>query len=282
MSRRREDLNLQEAAHCADEIVTRFGFATLPIDPHALAEANDIVVAPRALEGCSGCLMKQGDNFGILYSDKLKNDGFERFTVSHELGHFFLPGHPEFLFSGGAITHQSSSGFVSKDLHERQADHFAASLLMPEKLFVAAARAERAHGFEKIEKLAKLCRTSITAAALRYAKFADDPVVVIMSRGQTVEWWEMSAPVFDLPNLTWINRGSSLPRESATARFNKTSTNIAAGNREEATSILSNWLDGAPDVEMNEDVVGLGSYGRTLTVLFTDEALDAGETDDDD
>ena len=109
MSRRREDLNLQEAAHCAGEIVTRFGLATLPIDPHALAEANDIAVVPAALEGCSGCLMKQGDTFGILYSDTLKNDGFERFTVSHELGHFFLPGHPEFLFSGGATTHQSSS-----------------------------------------------------------------------------------------------------------------------------------------------------------------------------
>jgi len=39
----------------------------------------------------------------------------------------------------------------------------------------------------------------------------------------------------------------------------------------------------APAVEMEEDVVGLGSYGKTLTVLFTDEDLEPeDECEDDD
>jgi hypothetical protein len=38
-------------------------------------------------------------------------------------------------------------------------------------------------------------------------------------------------------------------------------------------SLLSDWFDGPHDIEMNEDVVGLGRYGRTLTVLFTSEVL---------
>ena len=33
---------------------------------------------------------------------------------------------------------------------------------------------------------------------------------------------------------------------------------------------------------MNEDVVGLGSYGKTLTVLFTDDVLDDEEDEYDD
>ena len=38
-----------------------------------------------------------------------------------------------------------------------------------------------------------------------------------------------------------------------------------------------------PAVEMEEDVVGLGSYGKTLTVLFTDEDLEPeDECEDDD
>jgi len=32
-------------------------------------------------------------------------------------------------------------------------------------------------------------------------------------------------------------------------------------------------LDGAPRIEIKEDVVGLGHYGKTLTVLFTDAEL---------
>ena len=39
------------------------------------------------------------------------------------------------------------------------------------------------------------------------------------------------------------------------------------------------WLDGARDIEMNEDVVGLGAYRRTLTVLHTDQAI--GDDDDE-
>jgi hypothetical protein len=42
---------------------------------------------------------------------------------------------------------------------------------------------------------------------------------------------------------------------------------------------LDDWFDDAPEIEMKEDVVGLGSYGRTLTVLFTSEAIDVEEDD---
>ncbi len=45
-----------------------------------------------------------------------------------------------------------------------------------------------------------------------------------------------------------------------------------------ALGVLALWFDGAPDIEMNEDVVGLGAYGRTLTVLHTDQAT--GDDDD--
>jgi hypothetical protein len=36
---------------------------------------------------------------------------------------------------------------------------------------------------------------------------------------------------------------------------------------------LNDWFENAPDVEIKEDVVGLGHYGKTLTVLFTEELL---------
>lgn len=281
MSRRRVDLNIQAAVRCAEEELARLAIRTLPVDPLAIAKGKGITIAAAELEGCSGCLMRDGEAFGILYSNTLRNEGFEHFTIAHELGHYFLPGHPEALFKDGGTVHRSHSGFVSQDLHEREADHFAASFLMPEASFRAALRAEKADGFPAIERLAALCKTSLTATALRFARFADDPVAVIMSHGCSVDWCEMSEPLYDLRRLTWLRNGSPLPREGTTAKFNRKSENIAAGAREEGTSLLSDWFDGAPDVEMMEDVVGLGGYGRTLTVLFTKEALD-DETEEDD
>ena len=43
-----------------------------------------------------------------------------------------------------------------------------------------------------------------------------------------------------------------------------------------ATSSLDSWFHGGGDVELNEDVIGLGKYGKTLTVLWA-EALPASE-----
>ena len=45
---------------------------------------------------------------------------------------------------------------------------------------------------------------------------------------------------------------------------------------------LKYWFEDAPDIEFQEDVVGLGHYGKTLTVLFTEEALnDDDEADEE-
>ena len=45
--------------------------------------------------------------------------------------------------------------------------------------------------------------------------------------------------------------------------------------------MLDEWLEGAPRVEMKEDVVGLGHYGKTLTVLFTDEDIESNDPDEE-
>ncbi|MBK7878886.1 MAG: ImmA/IrrE family metallo-endopeptidase [Planctomycetes bacterium] len=278
-----EKLAMREAANCADEVLTALGMETLPVDPFAVATRKDIIVQAADLDSCSGCLTVVGSAYGILYARGLGNEGFERFTVSHELGHFFLPGHPTALFANGRTIHQSHSGFVSADPIERQADYFAGALLMPERLFRGALRAQQAVGFGTVQALAAMCRTSITATAIRFALYADDPVAVIVSKGQTVEYCFMSDAITTRRGLSWLRKGSPVPRRTVTADFNRTASNITGAVEKEGTSMLSDWFDGAPDTEMNEDVVGLGRYDRTLTVLFTDEALDeeGEETGDD-
>lgn len=277
-----EKLAMREAARCAEEVLAKRGMLTLPVDPFALAEREDIVVQAADLESCSGCLTRVGSNFGILYARGLSNEGFERFTVAHELGHYFLPGHPEALFANGTTVHESRSGFVSGEPLERQADYFATALLMPEQLFRSALRAEPSVGFEAVEALAARCRTSLTATAIRFALLADDPVAIVVSRGQSVEYCFMSEALASLRGVTWLRRGSPVPRRSVTSAFNRTPAAAAVGSRREGASQLSDWLDGAPDIEVDEDVVGLRRYGCTLTVLFTQGSLDDDEDYDDD
>ena len=271
-----------EAEHAAVQVVKDCGYSALPICPFEIAKKHDIHIEakPSSKPGVSGFLMRVGNSFGIRYAQHIQNDGFMRFTVAHELGHYFLPGHPEKLFPRGDGLHESKSGFISGDPLERQADCFASALLMPDVLFRRAVD-NAGTGFSAIEKLAKQCRTSITSTAIRFTQFTDEAVAVIVSSGDRIVYCFMSERIRDLRGITWIKKGDSLPN-GTTRDFNADPSNIEEARQEEGTCFLDDWFDGAPQVEVNEDVIGLGSYGKTLTVLFTDEALDDDDEEDDD
>src|SRR4051812_44717964 len=121
----------QRAEYHAREVITSDGISQLPVDPLAIAKKRDITVSANRVKtaGVSGFLMKVGDRFGIGYSTNIDNQGFINFTIAHELGHYFLPGHVDHLFGSGDNMHLSHAGFVSSDDCEREADFFAAALL---------------------------------------------------------------------------------------------------------------------------------------------------------
>lgn len=278
-----ETQRYEMASRQAERLVRDLGITALPVDPFAIAEQHGIVVQvkPTATPGVSGFLMKVGDQFGIMYATHIQNDGFIRFSVAHELGHYFLPGHPDYLFAGGNELHESRSGFVSGDSYELEADYFAAGLLMPETLFVGALR-QTGLGFTAIESLAKTCKTSITATAIRFTKYTDDPVAAVVSSGTRIDYCFMSEALKRTRGFTWLRKGEPIPVGTETHRFNRDSTNVTSGRKVEGLTALDRWFSDAPEIEMKEDVVGLGNYGKTLTVLFTDEVIDDEDNDEPD
>lgn len=275
---------IQEAVAEAESLVQRLRIAELPVCVPAIALGEDIVVQPKQSDepGVSGLLMRVGDTFGIQYTRHINNDGFVRFTVAHELGHYFIPGHVNYLFSNGQLIHVSKSGFVSGNPYERQADYFAAALLMPEDLFRGAMRKVGREGFGAIDSLATTCKTSITATAIRYAQFAEDPVAVIVSSADKVVFCSLSEALKNVRGVKRLKKGDLIPPQSKTAKFNRSRANIATCRQEAGWASLDDWFDEAPQVEMKEDVVGLGGYGKTLTVLFTGEAVDDEDGDAED
>ncbi len=264
---------LQAEAH-AENLVKQLGIVSLPINSIEIAEQHEIRCKREEIQGFSGCLIKQGDVFGILYSSKFNNEGFIRFTVAHELGHYFLPSHPELLFPEGDGIHRSHNGFTASAIHELEADHFAAALLMPRHLFGTALGQETIPGFHAIEALSEKCKTSITATAIRYATFADYPVALIVSSNNRVEYSFMSDTMkTKIQGASWLKKGEGIPPQSQTAAFNEDQNNILSGAKVESSSYLDAWFAGAQSEEINEDVIGLGGYGKALTVLFCEESL---------
>ncbi len=88
-------LRLKLAKQRAEALLIEKQITDLPVDPFALATQHDIVVEakPDIATGVSGMLLRHGNSFGILYSTDIPSEGFQRFSISHELGHYFLDGH---------------------------------------------------------------------------------------------------------------------------------------------------------------------------------------------
>ena len=162
MSRTDPYVSATIAAAAAERVVKERAFSALPIDPMALARDLGIKVMqkPARAQGVSGMLLRYGNAFGIAYATHIDNSGFQNFSVAHELGHYYLPGHIDAVLSNGDV-HESHAGFASGDRYEIEADHFAATLLMPRALFTKA-MSTAGDGLPAIEKLAEQCCTSLT------------------------------------------------------------------------------------------------------------------------
>lgn len=258
-----------------ERVVREFGITTLPVDPFEVADRRGILVEakPASVEGVSGMLIRLGEEYAIAYATHIDNEGFKRFSVAHELGHYFLAGHIDALFTDGDV-HESHAGFVTQNPFELEADHFAARFLMPD--FLVSPELQRfGDGMEAVEGLASACVTSLTASAIRYASLATIPVAMIMSAGDSVDYCFLSAPLKDFDNLTWPSKGQPLPAGVETERFNNAVANIAKGRRASSEADLQDWFGGDRSIPGKEEIIGLGAYGKTLTILsseiFADE-----------
>jgi hypothetical protein len=250
-----------------EQVIREREISAFPVDPIGIARDLDIeVVAKQAhAAGVSGILMRVSNSYGIAYARHLDNPGFERFSIAHELGHFFLPGHIDAVL-GDSDIHESHAGFGSGNRFELEADHFAAALLMPRQMFSAALR-RAGEGIVAIEHLAGICNTSLTATAIRYTQCTSDPVAIVVSTGGNIDYCFMSDALRDHDGIDWIRKRQAVPRTTPTFAFNRDPDKVRRADRIEETSDLQTWFGGAQSIELREDVIGLGRYGKTLTML---------------
>ena len=269
----------------AREKLVEHGSMSLPVRPKLFAEQKlGIVVQPfhPPEPSVSGFLMRVGNSFGIGYSTAIRCLGFQNFTVAHEIGHFCIDDHALALLADGK--HFSYSGYISKDRFEVEADAFATEFLMPWKLIESVVHGSEA-GLAAVKDLADQCESSLVASAIRYTEITEEKVAVIVSHRGIVEFMTASTPFRQIPGIEWLRRGDPLPGDTASSRFASARDWVGTGSTVEDGSRLHDWFSAAPRRDVREDVVGLGSYGRLLTVLsaeFDDKESEEEEDEPED
>lgn len=121
----------------ATELLKQHGLFKQAVDVDALAEALKIAVQSQPLEdGFSAFLLvKEGNATAFVNSDHHPNR--RRFSLAHEIGHFVLHHQPtkklDDLFLDKSVALYTRKDHHSNDM-EKEANEFAASLLMPREL----------------------------------------------------------------------------------------------------------------------------------------------------
>ena len=121
------------ARRVADELLKKYKIERPPVDPEAIAEAEGIDVRyvdfGEYSEKISG--LYNFDKKEIYVNKKIPNNR-KTFTIAHELAHALL--HEEYAKSERYTAMPRSNSHVDKPDEEREADVFAACLLVPKQM----------------------------------------------------------------------------------------------------------------------------------------------------
>jgi Zn-dependent peptidase ImmA (M78 family) len=187
-----------------------------------------------------------------------------RFTVAHELGHFFIDEHRNALLAGKP-PHYSFTEHPSENPVEVEANLFAANLLMPNLEFQKAL-SEVSPGLKGIIDLASTFGVSIQSAAIRFTTKSQRPCAIIMFRENGKPWWNVS-PELKAWGYQWIQKDirEVVAPDSATGKAFHDNASPFGEVRQNGT-VASAWFAGIPkggrsDELFVESAVRLGGRG---------------------
>lgn len=189
-----------------------------------------------------------------------------RFSLAHELAHYFIDEHRIGIKSGAIAPIGSRNDLSPQNEMEEEADYFASCLLMPDNLF-RAVRTPKKFSLDTVLQLSAVFQVSVLSTAIKFAEIGTHEICAVLSENGEVRW---SARSKDFPK--WANRfkrGQKLPLRTVAAEFFSDSGKRYTGI-EPVTP--NDWFEATynADRDMYEQCYYSDSYGYVLSVLWFD------------
>jgi Zn-dependent peptidase ImmA (M78 family) len=167
-------MSIQTARRRAEELVGAVGIQCPPVDVNRIALHIGVPIIHMELDGDVSGLLTSRKGSSVIVVRKGDHENRKRFTIAHEIAHFYL----NHQFEAGEHVHVDRGNYISLrgprssqgiDFKEIEANQFAAALLMPSGMVYAAAKqlnAASLYDFH-VAKLAEQFRVSEQAMSLR-------------------------------------------------------------------------------------------------------------------
>lgn len=229
-----------------------------------IAAAENLFIKETPLNNFLG-MINYKENYGLItINSKIKDPGQRKFTITHEMGHYFIERKkPERLRGCKA---EDLSTFKSVIRNEENANIFAAELLMPRPWFNDFIL-KRDINFELIKEIANHFSVSLSAAAFRYVNIGQYPTAVIYSKDGVVQW----SAFHDYFPFKFIPQGYKIRKDSAAFDF-------FAGREMQTCDDLIPAKVWFPDnykvttsTYLYEQNIAMPNYNAVLTLLWESE-----------
>lgn len=262
-----------------EEIAREHAFETYPVDPFAIVEAeHDQLHAEGDDFGDSfdGRLSFPGRRFLLVYNTRYNawpkrgtHHPKVRFTVAHELGHFYLDDHRKYLVTRRKPI-ESMTEFESDKQVEQEADAFATGLLMPEYLLSPVINLNLDATVEGIKHAAVDFDVSLTGMMVRWTQLSHFPCATLCIRHGHIEWGFVSE-AFRRSGLWKARRGGSVKSTNA-KKFFARDPSCARFREGRAEGLAQHWLEGeCIPIPLEESYAAIPYSHCVMVFLAADE-----------
>ncbi len=232
---------------------------------HEIAAALGIDLLEVEADGFDGALIRANDVplAEIVVRASIREAGRKNFTMAHELGHFVLPSHQRMSIACMASEIGNWADASRRTALEREADEFAAELLMPSSL-VEPVSWGATPSLGVIENIARRARASLSAAAWRYCDVTEERCAVVWSTEGTIHWSKRSRGFpFFLPKSRPVEKGTF-----AAACF--AGKKVPGRPQVVPVHLWASSMTVDPSIRMLEQSKALPSYRSVISLLWFD------------
>lgn len=169
----------------ANELIEKLNLKP-PINLYELCKMFNIEIVKADLENAYAYFRIRKGKKVIFLSNSIVNTEKEKFTIAHELGHYFLPNHLEKIDDMYTKTDYMYKN--EKKKIETDVDKFAAELIMPSKFINEELENISLRNFKHLEKLALKYQVSLTSLLCKYVDVNSDTMALLCYENDIQKW----------------------------------------------------------------------------------------------
>ena len=157
-----------------------------PIDLYELCKICNIEIVKENLKNAYAYFRIRKGKKVIFLNNSIVNTEKEKFTIAHELGHYFLPNHLEKvddMYTRTDYMYKNERKKIETDV-----DKFAAELIMPSKFINPELERISLRNFKQLEELAQKYQVSLTSLLCKYVDLNSETMALLCYENNKQKW----------------------------------------------------------------------------------------------